>query len=217
MTTYRQDDTLTPATDVSEEDYMQHYAPAHYEWRAGEVFPMSPVHDRHDALSRYLATLIDAYLEARPLGELRQDPFVMRLPNIPSRRQPDLQVIRQDNPHVLTPTFMDGPADICVEIVSPGSVVMDRGTKYDEYARGGVREYWLIDPTNNDALFYRLQDAGVYQRQVIADDGHYRTPLLPDFRLHVPTLWTAPLPGPSAIVQMMQAMLSDADAYPDPE
>lgn len=40
-------------------------------------------------------------------------------------------------------------------------------------------------------------------------DGVYQTPLLPSFKLHVPTLWTSPLPTISQIVTMTKAMLAE--------
>lgn len=46
----------------------------------------------------------------------------------------------------LKETYLDGPADLVVGIVSPDSVGRDRGEKFYEYAQGGVPEYWLIDP-----------------------------------------------------------------------
>lgn len=199
---------LTPITEkiTSAEDYMEHYAEQHYEWINGELIPMSPVHARHDVLVRYLVILLDTYLEAKPIAQLRQDPFVMRLPDIESRRQPDIQVIRDDNPNELKPTFMDGPADICIEVVSPTSVVTDRGVKYEEYAKGGVKEYWLIDPISNEARFYQLNDEGIYIAQELLDD-EYLTDILPKFRLHIPTLWNKDLPKTRGIVQAVDKML----------
>lgn len=40
------------------------------------------------------------------------------------------------------------------------------------------------------------------------DEGLYRTPLLPKFALHVPTLWQEPLPDPLTVVSPLQAMLN---------
>ena len=191
---------------ISAETYMEHYAEQHYEWINGELIPMSPVHTRHDLLVRYLVILLDTYLEEMTIGQIRQDPFVMRLPEIESRRQPDIQIIRDDNPNELKPTYMDGAADICVEVVSPTSIVTDRGVKYEEYAKGGVREYWLIDPMSNEARFYRLSDEGFYVAQELVDDI-YQTDILPKFRLHVPALWHKDLPKTRAIVQAVDEML----------
>ena len=198
------------ATNVSAEEYMERYAEQHCEWVNGTVMKMSPIHIIHDAITRYLAVLLTTYFAFRAIGQICEDPFVMRLPS-GQHRQPDIQVILHDNPHTLHPTYMDGPADICIEVVSPGSVEHDRGVKFKEYEENGVREYWIVDPLRDESLFYRLNADGVYIAQHADADGNYQTPLLPGLKLHVPTLWRdeAALPNPVQIVQAMQAMLAD--------
>ena len=52
--------------------------------------------------------------------------------------------------------YLDGPADLAVEIVSPESIARDRGDKFAEYEAGGVREYWLMNPARREALFYQF-------------------------------------------------------------
>ncbi|MEO8609479.1 MAG: Uma2 family endonuclease [Chloroflexota bacterium] len=197
------------ATGVSFEDYLEHYAANFCEWVDGEVIRMSPIHENHDKLSLYLAVLLEAFFEIKPIGTVRHDPFVMKLSAIKVSREPDLQVILNTNPGNLTPTYMDGPADICIEIVSPESVTRDHGEKFEEYEKGGVPEYWIIDAIHKETRFYRLNEEGVYVRQVEDADGNYRTPNLPGLTLHVPTLWQENLPGPGAVVQAVQAMLKN--------
>jgi Uma2 family endonuclease len=199
------------ATDVSLETYLEYFAADFCEWVEGNVITMSPVYEDHDALSRYLARLLEAFFELKPIGRIRQAPFVMRLAEYPKRRrEPDLQVILNTNPGTLTPTYMDGPADICIEIVSPESVERDHGDKFVEYEKGGVSEYWIIDSIHRDTRFYRLNDDGVYIRQTEDANGNYRTPNLPGLLLHVPTLWHDDLPGPGAVVEAVKVMLKKA-------
>jgi Uma2 family endonuclease len=199
------------ATGISFEDYLDRYAANFCEWIDGVVIRMSPVHDYHDKLSLYLAVLLEAYFEIKPIGRVRHDPFVMKLSAINVSREPDLQVILNTNPGNLTPTYMDGPADICIEIVSPESVTRDHGEKFDEYEKGGVPEYWIIDAIHKETRFYRLNEEGVYVRQAEDADGNYRTPNLPGLTLHVPTLWQENLPGPIAVGQAVQNMLKNWD------
>ncbi|MDW8290080.1 MAG: Uma2 family endonuclease, partial [Armatimonadota bacterium] len=71
-------------------------------------------------------------------------------------RSPDILFVSQQNLHRLKPTYLDGPADLVVEIISPESEERDRTQKFSEYERGGVREYWLIDPEKRLAEFYVL-------------------------------------------------------------
>lgn len=193
------------ATNVSWEEYMERYAAHFCEWIGGTVISMSPIHAQHDKLSRYLATLFDTYFELRPIGELRQAPFVMRIPDNDLTREPDLQIILENNPHNLTDTYMSGPADICVEIVSPESIQRDHGAKFEEYEKAGVPEYWILDPIHRETRFYRMNAEGIYQP--IDTDDYYETPRLPGIRIHIPTLWSDPLPKPTQIVQAVQAML----------
>jgi Uma2 family endonuclease len=195
------------ATGVSFEEYMEKYAGDFCELVEGNVIKKPPIHERHDELSRYLSVLFGAYFAVKPIGIIRRAPFVMRaLPELP-KREPDLQIILKTNPKQPKPTLMDGAADICIEIVSPGSEDTDRGEKFIEYEKGGVGEYWIFDHRRKEALFYRLNEEGVYIPQYADDDGNYRTPILPGFALHVPTLWQSPLPDLFSVADAVKAML----------
>jgi Uma2 family endonuclease len=193
---------------VSEAEYLDQYAAAHHEWVKGELVKMTPVSAIHDLLTAYLRWVFDAYLTLNPVGIVRSAPFVMRLEAVGSYREPDLQVILNTNPGNLTDTAMIGPADICVEVVSPESVARDYGTKFQEYEQAGVREYWLIDPQRRNALFRRLQESGLYETLQADADGHYTTPLLPRLRMHVPTLWQDTLPDVITTVEAVKAMMA---------
>lgn len=95
---------------------------------------------------------------------------------------------------------MDGPADVVVEVISPESGAGDRGEKFDEYERGGVQEYWLIDPERGWAEFYRLGPEGWYQPVFAGREGVYRSEAIPDFWLKVAWLFQEPLPSPLRVV-----------------
>lgn len=116
-------------------------------------------------------------------------------------------LVLNTNQSQLKDAYLDGPADVCIEISSLGTEATDRGKKFIEYEKGGVGEYWLFDPRRFESLFYHLNADGLYVPQQIDAQGNYRTPLLPDFVLHVPTVWQKPLPSLSAIVASVQDML----------
>src|SRR2546423_5592371 len=87
------------------------------EWVDGEVVLMSPVNDAHDTLEVWLTALLQLFIEARGLGELRSDMFV-RLPRRRRLRVPDLMFIAERNRGRIRPTFINGPPDVVIEIVS---------------------------------------------------------------------------------------------------
>jgi Uma2 family endonuclease len=108
----------------------------------------------------------------------------------------------------LKPTLLLGPADLAIEIISPESEDRDYEVKFAEYAQIGVPEYWIIDPYQPAAHFYRLDEVGGYQEQTPAE-GFYSTPLLPDFRFQVELLWQSPLPDFFQIADMVKTMLGE--------
>ncbi|MDW8321108.1 MAG: Uma2 family endonuclease, partial [Armatimonadota bacterium] len=88
--------------------------------------------------------------------------------------------------------YLDGPADLVVEIVSPDSEERDRATKFAEYERGGVREYWLVDPQKQEAEFYVLGEEGKYALRAKGSSGEFRSVVLEGFWLRIEWLWHPP-------------------------
>ena len=197
------------AIDVSEDIYMRDYAESFHEWVDGVITKTSPVTSKHDNLTGYSRELFRAYFAIKPIGVVKNAPFVMRLKNVKSRREPDLQIILNSNPGTLEDTYMDGAADICIEVVSQGSVTTDYSAKLEEYERGGVREYWLFDPMRETTTFYRLNEKGQFQAQQPESNHNYSTPLLPGFKVHIPTLWQPELPSIIDVIKSVEAMLKD--------
>jgi Uma2 family endonuclease len=201
------------AMDVSEENYLHAYAELHCEWLDGIVIKMPPVFDRHDLLTQHFIILFRAYFEKMAIGELRHDPTTMRYElEVDGKkklrhRQPDIQIILEDNPNTLTESYMDGAADIVIEIVSKESIERDYGTKFHEYERIGVREYWIIDPLKKETRFYRLNEKKAYVLQEVGDV--YSSPLIPNLKVNILTFWQDKLPGPAAIVQEITKMLQE--------
>lgn len=163
------------------------------EWVDGEVAMYSPASDRHQDTVRFLTAVLSVFVETRGLGVIRPAPFQIKLgPDLPGR-EPDLLFVAVDHLDRLKETYLDGPADLVVEIVSPESAGRDRGDKFYEYTRGGVPEYWLIDPDMEWAEFYQLEK-GRYRMAFSGKEGRYDALVLPDFWLRVEWLWQEPLP-----------------------
>lgn len=166
----------------------------HVEWVDGEVIEMSPVSKDHVFIVRFLVSLFQLFIESREdRGQICFDPFQMKTgPNLPGRA-PDLLYVAPENLHRLKPTYLDGPADLVVEVVSPDDPRRDRVEKFREYERGGVREYWLIDPQKREAIFYLLGEEGRYRAQPV-EEGIYHSAVLDGLWIRVEWLWQEPKP-----------------------
>ena len=163
------------------------------EWVDGEIEIMSPASRQHQKLALFLGSLLREF-EEQGTGEVYIAPFQMKLTNVRRGREPDVLFITQNHLASLKNNYLDGPADLVIEIVSPESVLRDRGAKYGEYEAGGVREYWVLDPETKRADFFVLDDEGRYQRSQPDAEGIYTSAVLPDFWINVTWLWQNPLP-----------------------
>jgi len=170
------------------------------EWVNGEIVMFSPASDQHQDLSDFLLTVLRLYVQTRRLGWVRSAPFAMRLPEISHGREPDLLFVKAERINIVQKTYLDGPADVVIEIVSPDSVSRDRGDKFVEYEAAGIQEYWLIDPIRNQAEFYQLSAEGRYTLTLGGAEGIHRSTVIKDFWLDLKWLWQEPLPSPLRVV-----------------
>ncbi|MBN2303804.1 MAG: Uma2 family endonuclease [Anaerolineae bacterium] len=61
--------------------------------------------------------------------------------------QPDVIWIAPDSPCVeVEGKYWQGPPDLVVKVLSPGTARTDKSTKFRLCERRGVREYWMVDP-----------------------------------------------------------------------
>jgi Uma2 family endonuclease len=164
------------------------------EWVDGEVVILSPSSDKHQNLAGFLSALLRYFVEAHQSGLVLFAPFQMKTgPDLPGR-EPDILFIAHEHLDRLKNVYLDGPADLVVEIISPDSRGRDRGEKFYEYEQGGVREYWLLDPLRRQAEFYQRGANGIFHPVLVGEDGIYRSVVLEGLWLKVDWLWQEPLP-----------------------
>lgn len=190
-TTTRQ---TTPAKMTYEEFLAQADEDVPAEWVDGEVILMSPASKRHQRLVSFLSSLFQHFVEANQSGVVLQAPFQMKLAARPSGREPDVLFVSSGRLDRLKEMYLDGPADLVVEVISADSRARDRVDKFYEYEQGGVREYWLVDPVSKQAEFYVLGDDGSYHAAPIGPGGEFHSVVLDGLHLKVDWLWQEPLP-----------------------
>lgn len=125
------------------------------------------------------------YCESRNLGEVFYETDV-RLPAQP--RGGDL-VYRPDiacfSPAAAARigSRIEVVPDLVVEVLSPESRDADMKMKFSDYARAGVREYWVIDPDSGGFFFFRLRH-DTFQPVAVTGDA-YQSEALPHFTLNL--------------------------------
>ncbi|MBI4584831.1 MAG: Uma2 family endonuclease [Planctomycetes bacterium] len=163
------------------------------EWVDGGVIMTSPASKRHQKTGSFVGQMVDQYVRHKKLGEVLFPPFQMKL--LRTGRDPDLIFVANENLSRLKENYLDGPADLALEIVSKESAGRDRGDKFYEYEEAGIPEYWLIDPMVKRAEFYRLSPESRYFLAPVDSQGIYRSAKLAGFWLKLDWLWQDPPPA----------------------
>lgn len=117
-----------------------------YEIIEGVLYmPPSPG-EAHQSANRWFVYYLTLHVQLAGVGSVYGPPFDVELaPGVVV--QPDVIVILNANQGIITPSHIVGTPDMLIEISSPGTVGYDRRAKQDAYARSGVPEYWIADPT----------------------------------------------------------------------
>ena len=184
--------------EISFEEFLAAYDGVHAEWVDGKARVMSPGNDRQSRLTRFLGGLIQEWAEVHGLGEAFVAPYALRLGDR-TGREPDVFFLRREHLERLRGTFVEGPADLVVEISSPSTRGQDRGEKFYEYEEAGIQEYWLIDPERKHVEAYRLNEDRTYAPVSLGDPPTLRSEAVPGLWFRVDWLWQSPLPLQSAV------------------
>lgn len=158
------------------------------EWVDGEIVYMSPQTDRHLLISGFLYKAISGFVALKGLGGLvAQAGFQVKVsPHV--AREPDVFYLAPENEHRFRRTFVDGPVDLAVELISPDSRVRDRREKFMEYAQGGVHEYWIIDPEVETVEVFRLA-SGAYEPVPLGDPPRVTSEVIPGLWIDPAWMW----------------------------
>jgi Uma2 family endonuclease len=192
-------DTETPvAMRVSEEEfYSEQYEGSPYEYLDGELVVCEPVSTVHDDVGGFLYALMRSVFEERGDGLVKGSRLPMRLDPKWSP-EPDVTVVRAENVHRIGAQRIEGPADLVIEVASPGDVRRALRLKLPRYRQARIPEIWVIDPY---ARSVRVETPENAVRVVTA--GRLDSVVFPGFWIDVSWLWRQPLPHTLACVRQI--------------
>ena len=61
-----------------------------------------------------------------------------------------------------------GAPDLVIEVLSPGTAKYDRGRKKDVYEKCGVKEYWIVSPTDQQVEQYLFDNGKLALHDIYA-------------------------------------------------
>lgn len=101
---------------------------------------------------------------------------------------PDLLFFKGQGQNRLFSYYLEGPAELVIEVLRPGHEYCDRIVKRNFYETAGVSEYWMLDSYTRQTEFLRLVD-GQYQQQSPDADGRYRPASIPGLAFSTNIVW----------------------------
>jgi Uma2 family endonuclease len=146
---------------------------------------------RHQDLVGRLHLAIGNFLADRPsLGRVFLSPLDVIF-TIHDIVEPDLLFVAGDQTEIMTEKNIQGAPAIVVEVVSKTSRKRDERIKKELFDRGGVREYWIVDPDRSAIIVHRRDTTAFKARTPLlaVDRAVLTSPLLPEFSLSVPELF----------------------------
>ncbi len=152
----------------------------------------APAYD-HQFTVTSLVRLMGNFVSERSLGVIIPAPFEVHLPGIAEPVQPDVLFVAASRKPAADAQIFEGPPDLVVEVISPGSVRLDRHIKFGAYERAKVREYWIADPKTRFVEVFTLPADGTeYALLGQFGPGHkVKSAVLAGFEIAVEALFTA--------------------------
>jgi len=151
-------------------DYLTWQVQEQLELIRGRLFKMSPAPLRyHQELSSALHREFSSYLK-RKSCKVFHAPFDVRLPKS-QEQQNDEQIYTVVQPDIVVVCDLSkldrrgciGAPDLIIEILSPSTAAKDVKNKFALYEESGVREYWIVIPSEAILEIFKLDEQGKYQ------------------------------------------------------
>lgn len=164
---------MSTAVRFTYQDYLQLPEDRRYEIVEGDLVMVPAPTPYHQIVSSNLEFALRLYVMEHDLGTVLHAPCDLLLSET-DVVQPDLFYISKARRSIITDKNIQGAPDLVIEILSPATAERDRGVKQKLYARVGVTEYWIVDPSTKTVEVLTLK-AGHYEPA-----GFYRsTDVLP--------------------------------------
>lgn len=192
--------------------YSEEYEGSPYEYLDGEMVVCEPVSTLHDDLGGFLYAMMRFVFEERGAGLVKGSRFPMRLDPKWSP-EPDVTVVRAEHAHRIGAQRIEGPADLVIEVASPGDVRRSLRVKLPRYRQARIPEIWVVDPYAQSVRVETLQEPEpaktpeipetlAYHSRVVTA-GRLDSAAFPGFWIDVSWLWQQPLPHTLACVRQI--------------
>lgn len=159
-----------------------------YEIHEGELSVTPAPGTRHQEVKANLFDVMRHHVKERGLGKLFDAPTDCILAET-TIVQPDIVFVDTGRLPIISERGIEGIPTLVVEVLSPSSAQMDRGSKAQLYARHTVPCYWIVDPRGRTIDAYTLVEGTYRLAARIEGNEPEALPPFPDLTLDPAAIW----------------------------
>jgi Uma2 family endonuclease len=159
-----------------------------YEVHDGELSVTPAPSPKHQEIVGNLFMVLNRHVKTNGLGKVFVSPVDCILSDI-TIVQPDIVYLETGRLTAISARGIEGPPTLVVEILSPSTTRIDRGAKFQLYARHAVPYYWIVDPDARIIDAYTLTEGAYQVTARLEGPEPVAFPPLPDLALVPASLW----------------------------
>ncbi len=155
----------------------------------GKVFRSAAAAPRkiHQTISVRISSKLFNFLEGKGC-EVFPAPFDVRLPKKSLKNEDVDTVVQPDISVICDKSKLDemgciGAPDLIIEILSPGNNKKELQNKYEVYQESGVKEYWIIHPSERTVIIYTLVEGKYIPSKLFTLGDFIESKAIEGFRL----------------------------------
>lgn len=151
--------------DYTIEDYIRYSAEMNLELIDGRLYDMATPTWKHQLIAGLIYTELMNFAE---LHDFECMPYISPLDVRLDRDErtmvePDVFVVCGDGGDGNL-RYIEGAPDFIIEILSPSTAGKDATVKLTKYLKSGVREYWMVDPDNEEVMAFDFEHGRIFNR-----------------------------------------------------
>jgi Uma2 family endonuclease len=163
----------------------------------GEIVVAASARDPHQDFAHNLGEMLRRWVSSRHLGKMSFDLDMILDEEKAVVYRPDLLFLAKAHEQRRKDGRIYGPADLCIEILSPSERPWVQKRKFADYEHYDVRWYWTIQPHPDELLLeeYELRGGVYVVRTEVTGDTWFAPGIFPDLTFRLPPLLEGNLKG----------------------
>jgi len=164
------------------EDYLNTPDDKRYELIEGELLMTPSPVPYHQWIVTNIGSELREFIKTNKLGKVFLAPCDVHLDD-ETILEPDVLFISKDRLNIIGEKNVQGAPDLIVEVLSEGTAYRDLVKKKKLYAKFGVKEYWIVDPSEKTVEIFNNKDAVFILEKTYTQNDILESPLMSELKI----------------------------------